>query len=284
IKTHLVLKGQAAEKTNAEVLVGTPGAIIMAIKEKVFDPINIAIFVADEADVTMDIDGMGSTTMRVLREVLNAQKVFFSATYNTQMIKIINKYAPGALQFLNTKNKKKKKIRLFHMCVSRNDKIKTLLEIYELLSIGQSVVFVSTKKMVDRLRDIFTSDLHSVACLHGDMDDSERTRIVSDFRNAKTKILISTDLFSRGMDIPQVNLVINFDLPVYDRNANLQTYLNRIGRSGRFGRNGFVIDFVSSDEDKKVVMKFAREIDCKSEEISIEALREVYEEMETPKN
>ncbi|KAG0436069.1 Eukaryotic initiation factor 4A [Dictyocoela muelleri] len=281
ISTHLILKGSSMNKTIAEVLIGTPGSILLAIKENVFRPEGIKIFVADEADVTMDVDNMGSTTIRVLRQLVNAQKIFFSATYNPSMLRIIKKFAPNAIDLLQEKNKKPEKIRLYHICIPKIDKIKILMELYELLSIGQSIVFCATKKMVDKLKDIFIVDLHTVSCIHGDMGENERQEIVKNFRSAKTKILISTDLFSRGMDIPQVNLIINYDLPIYNQHANLQLYLNRIGRSGRFGRNGFVIDFVTSDYEKDVVKRFANEIDSQSSEITIDALREIFEEFAT---
>lgn len=278
IRTILLSKGINVEKIEAEIIFSCPGSLLWFMKENIVDPKKIKIFVADESDVLMDLDGMGSRTIKIMKEMILAQKIFLSATYSDSMLSVIKKMTSNAATIIQDRNTKPEKIKLYYLEVKREDKIKTLMELYDLLLIGQSVVFVATRRHVDRLRDVFISDLHSVSCIHGEMEDTEREKIVEDFRNSKTKVLISTDLFARGIDIPQVNLIINFDLPIYKSSPNLQTYLNRIGRSGRFGRNGFVIDFVSSREDLNVLMEFSKQIKSETKKISMEALRKVFNE------
>ncbi|EPR79121.1 ATP-dependent RNA helicase [Spraguea lophii 42_110] len=271
----LALKGRKTDKITEEIIVGTPGSLFGYFKDDLFDTSKIGFLVIDEADAVLDPEGMGAMTHRLIMKLNRAQKIYFSATYNADITEQIESYSPGVIKLLEGKNEKPEEIKLFYIEIHKKDKIKALLELYELLAIGQSIVFVSTKKYVDFLKTTFESDLHVVSCIHGDMDLNERERIVKEFKEAKSKILISTDVFSRGMDIPQVNLIINFDLPIYRGTPMTETYIHRIGRSGRFGRLGFVIDFVSSEEELKGLMKFQSDLKFPTKKFSIEALRKV---------
>ncbi|TBU06780.1 ATP-dependent RNA helicase [Hamiltosporidium magnivora] len=93
------------------------------------------------------------------------------------------------------------------------------------------------------------ADLHETACLHGYIEMAAKEKVVDDFRTAKARVLISTDIFSRGMDIPQVNLIINFDLPIVKGIPKVENYIHRVGRSGRFGRPGVRVDFFRDSND-----------------------------------
>merc|ERR1712000_346537 len=113
---------------------------------------------------------------------------------------------------------------------------------YETLNITQAVIFCNTRRKVDWLTDKMRAREFTVSSTHGDIGQKERDVILNEFRTGSSRVLISTDLLARGIDVQQVSLVINFDLP-----ASLENYLPRIGRSGRFGRKGVAINFVTAD-------------------------------------
>jgi len=135
-------------------------------------------------------------------------------------------------------------IKQFFIAVEKEDwKFDTLVDLYETLTINQAIIFCNTKRKVDWLTDKLREHNFTVACIHGDMPQEERDSITRQFRDGQSRILIATDVFGRGIDISQVTLVINYDLP-----NSRELYIHRIGRSGRFGRRGVAINFVKDDD------------------------------------
>ncbi len=122
-------------------------------------------------------------------------------------------------------------------------KFDTLCDLYDTLTITQAVLFCNTKKKVDWLAGKLRESNHSVSAMHGDMPQKEREAIMAEFRSGASRVLVTTDLWGRGIDVQQVSLVINYDLP-----NSRELYIHRIGRSGRFGRKGVAINF-ATDED-----------------------------------
>ena len=120
------------------------------------------------------------------------------------------------------------------------DKVDTICDIYDTLKINQSIIYVSSKRKVEWLADYMRENDFPVSHIHGDMHQSERDKIMSEFRNGNSRVLISTDLLARGIDIHQISLVINYDLP-----SDKENYIHRIGRSGRYGRKGVSINLVT---------------------------------------
>ncbi|XP_040284233.1 eukaryotic initiation factor 4A-II isoform X2 [Bufo gargarizans] len=126
-------------------------------------------------------------------------------------------------------------------------KLDTLCDLYETLTITQAVIFLNTRRKVDWLTEKMHARDFTVSALHGDMDQKERDVIMREFRSGSSRVLITTDLLARGIDVQQVSLVINYDLP-----TNRENYIHRIGRGGRFGRKGVAINFVT-EEDKRIL-------------------------------
>ena len=124
-----------------------------------------------------------------------------------------------------------------------NWKFDVLFELYETINITQSIIYINSKNLLTNLYQKLTSDNYPVSYIHGDMTQLERETNLNNFKNGVTRILLSTDLLSRGIDIQQLSLVINFDLP-----RDKETYIHRIGRSGRYGRKGVSINLVTNDE------------------------------------
>jgi translation initiation factor 4A len=136
-----------------------------------------------------------------------------------------------------------------------------LCELYETLTITQAVIFVNTRRKVDWLTDRLRARDFIVSCMHGDMEQKERNVIMSEFRTGSSRVLITTDLLARGIDVQQVSLVINYDLP-----NQRETYIHRIGRSGRFGRKGVAINFVTN-EDNRVLRDIEQYYQTRIEEL-----------------
>ena len=125
----------------------------------------------------------------------------------------------------------------------------------------QAVIFCNTKKKVDWLTDKMRARDHTVSATHGDMDQNTRDIIMREFRSGSSRVLITTDLLARGIDVQQVSLVINYDLP-----TNPENYLHRIGRSGRFGRKGVAINFVA-EEDTMLLQQIEKFYNTQIEEL-----------------
>ena len=140
-------------------------------------------------------------------------------------------------------------------------KLDTLCDLYETLAITQSVIFVNTRRKVDWLTDKMRAKDHTVSATHGDMDQNTRDIIMREFRSGSSRVLITTDLLARGIDVQQVSLVINYDLPTQPEN-----YLHRIGRGGRFGRKGVAINFVTN-EDLRMLQDIQRFYNVTVEEL-----------------
>lgn len=135
-------------------------------------------------------------------------------------------------------------IKQFFVAVEREEwKFDTLCDLYDTLTITQAVIFCNTKRKVDWLTEKMREANFTVSSMHGDMPQKERDNIMKEFRSGHSRVLITTDVWARGIDVQQVSLVINYDLP-----NNRELYIHRIGRSGRFGRKGVAINFVKSDD------------------------------------
>ena len=130
------------------------------------------------------------------------------------------------------------------MAVEREEwKFDTLCDLYDTLTITQAVIFCNTRHKVDWLTEKMRDANFTVSSMHGEMKQAERDAIMKEFRGGMSRVLITTDVWARGIDVQQVSLVINYDLP-----NNRELYIHRIGRSGRFGRKGVAINFVMNDE------------------------------------
>ena len=135
-------------------------------------------------------------------------------------------------------------IHQFYVAVDAEEwKLDTLCDLYETLTITQAVIFCNTRRKVDWLTEKMHERDFTVSAMHGDMTQQERDVIMREFRTGSSRVLITTDLLARGIDVQQVSLVINYDLP-----TNRENYIHRIGRGGRFGRKGVAINFLTSDD------------------------------------
>ncbi|TFK27787.1 ATP-dependent RNA helicase DBP5 [Coprinopsis marcescibilis] len=249
-----------ASSITAQIIVGNPGTMIDLMRRKVLDTSKVKVFVLDEADNMLDQDGLGDQTLRVKNMLPRSpanpvQIILFSATFPDHVRAFANKFAPNANKIeLQKEELSVDSIRQFYMdCRDEEHKYDILVSLYSLLTIGQSIIFCKRRDTADRISHRMTAEGHKVASLHGAKDANERDAIIDRFREGKEKVLITTNVIARGIDILQVNMVVNYDLPLMndrgpssadDSRPDVETYIHRIGRTGRFGRKGISINFV----------------------------------------
>merc|ERR1712185_206009 len=153
-------------------------------------------------------------------------------------------------------------IQQFYVGLEKEDwKLETLCDLYECLTITQSIIYCNTRRKVDFLEREMTDRDFTVSVIHADLDQETRSLVMRQFRSGSSRVLISTDLLARGIDVQQVSLVINYDLP-----HKVENYLHRIGRSGRFGRKGMAINFVT-ERDVRSMREIERYYETQIEEL-----------------
>jgi len=175
----------------------------------------------------------------------DVQVALFSATMPLEVLEVTGSFMREPVRILVKKDELTLEgIKQFYIAVEREEwKLDTLCDLYETLTITQAIIYVNTRRKVDWLTDKMSERDFTVSAMHGDMDQKERDIIMREFRSGSSRVLITTDLLARGIDVQQVSLVINFDLP-----TNRENYIHRIGRSGRFGRKGVAINFLTAGD------------------------------------
>ncbi|KAK2992925.1 hypothetical protein RJ640_008459 [Escallonia rubra] len=291
VKVHACVGGTSVREdqrilsAGVHVVVGTPGRVFDMLKRQSLRPDYIKMFVLDEADemlsrgfkdqshfcsipsmeqgfveaFTTYLSDVGYLCRQIydIFQLLPAkvQVGVFSATMPPEALEITRKFMNKPVRILVKRDELTLEgIKQFYVNVDKEEwKLETLCDLYETLAITQSVIFVNTRRKVDWLTDKMRSRDHTVSATHGDMDQNTRDIIMREFRSGSSRVLITTDLLARGIDVQQVSLVINYDLPTQPEN-----YLHRIGRSGRFGRKGVAINFVTKDDERMLfdIQKF----------------------------
>jgi len=229
------------------VLVGTPGRVFDMISRKALRTRDIKQFILDEADEMLS-RGFKDQIYDVFRHLnQDIQVILLSATMPEEVLEVTSRFMREPIRILVKKEELTLEgIRQFYVSVEREEwKLDTLCDLYETLTITQAVIFANTRRKVDWLTEKMHERDFTVSAMHGDMDQKERDVIMREFRSGSSRVLITTDLLARGIDVQQVSLVINYDLP-----TNRENYIHRIGRGGRFGRKGVAINFVTADDTR----------------------------------
>jgi translation initiation factor 4A len=173
------------------------------------------------------------------------QLALFSATMPNDVLQLAETFLQNPVRILLPADEVTLKgIKQYHVELDREEwKFDALLDLYQHLKINQALIYVNKRQKAEWLAKKMTDAGFTLECIHGDMDVNERKRRMVDFRSGQVRVLISTDLLARGIDVQQVSVVLNYELPV-----NRENYIHRIGRSGRYGRKGLAINLVTSDE------------------------------------
>lgn len=213
--------------SGAHVVVGTPGRVYDLINRKVLRTNHIKMFVLDEADEMLS-RGFKDQIHDVFKTLpSDVQVVLLSATMPTDVLEVSKSFMRNPARILVKKEELTLEgIKQFYVNVKHEEwKVGTLCDIYETLSVTQAVIFCNTRRKVDQLTEDLTSKHFTVSSLHGDMDQRERELIMKQFRSGSSRVLITTDILARGIDVQQISLVINYDLP-----SNRENYIHRYER------------------------------------------------------
>ncbi|CAF1036128.1 unnamed protein product [Adineta ricciae] len=232
-------------ETGVQIVVGTPGRVYDMLNRSALRSKSIKMFVLDEADEMLS-RGFKEQIYDVFTTMPQSiQVILLSATMPSDVLEVTTKFMNDPIKILVKKEELTLEgIRQFYVTVEREEwKLDTLCDLYETLTITQAVIFSNTRRKVDWLTEKMRARDFTVSAMHGDMDQKERDIIMKEFRTGSSRVLITTDLLARGIDVQQVSLVINYDLP-----NNRENYIHRIGRGGRFGRKGVAINFVTDDD------------------------------------
>ncbi|KAI8906224.1 P-loop containing nucleoside triphosphate hydrolase protein [Powellomyces hirtus] len=227
------------------VVVGTPGRVFDMINRGALKTDSMKMFVLDEADEMLS-RGFKDQIYDVFQLLPPAtQVVLLSATMPAEVLEVTKRFMRDPVRILVKRDELTLEgIKQFYVAVEKEEwKLDTLCDLYETVTITQAVIFCNTRRKVDWLTEKMHGRQFTVSAMHGDMTQAERDVIMKEFRSGSSRVLITTDLLARGIDVQQVSLVINYDLP-----TNRENYIHRIGRGGRFGRKGVAINFVTADD------------------------------------
>jgi translation initiation factor 4A len=230
-------------RNGQHLVVGTPGRVFDMIGKRHLRVDDLLTFVLDEADEMLS-RGFKDQIYDIFKTMPpNIQVCLFSATMPPEILDLTTKFMRDAVRILVKKGEPTLEgSRQFYVAIEKEEwKLDTLCDLYETLTITQAIIYCNTRRKVDFLADQLAKRDFTISCMHAELDQKERDLVMREFRSGSSRVLISTDLLARGIDVQQVSLVINYDLP-----PNMENYLHRIGRSGRFGRKGVAINFVTN--------------------------------------
>ena len=254
IKSVLCIGGQNIQQTQTElnnetsVVIGTPGRVIDLIKRRIVSTRLVRILVIDEADemLSYSFQEQIKTIMKFISD--KTQVCLFSATLSEPVLELTKRFMNEPHNILIKPEKLTLEgIKQFYIDTdSELWKFETLCDIYNILSVSQTIIYVNTIKRSIELKKQLEDKRFTVSLIHSEMPIDERIKIMKEFRSGSSRILISTDLLARGIDIQQISIVINYDFP---RGRNFkESYLHRIGRSGRFGKKGIAINLLTKHD------------------------------------
>lgn len=229
------------------IIVGTSGRIFDMIKRNYLKTNHIKLLVLDEADQMLS-KGFEEQIYNIFQYLNNTiQVALFSATMSDEIITLTDKFMNNPIKItMKTEELSLECIQQFFVALlNDNDKYDMLKDIFSIISVSQCIIYCNSVKRVIDLYDAMLKEGYSVCAIHSSMDKSEREKNFYNFRCGGYRVLISSNITARGIDIQQVSTVINFDVP-----KCYNTYLHRIGRSGRWGRKGFAINFITKHDIK----------------------------------
>jgi ATP-dependent RNA helicase len=251
VQVHACIGGRAVGEdkkrlsSGVQIVSGTPGRVHDLIRRQILLLDKVKMLVIDEAD-EMLAEGFKEQVYDIFRLMPSAaQVVLISATLPPEVLEMTRTFMVEPAQVLVRRDEVSLAgIRQFYVDVEKEEwKFDTLCDLYDTLTVTQAVIFCNSRKKVEEVAERMRHASFTVSAIHGDMKQAERDAVMSEFRSGASRVLIATDIWGRGIDVQQVSLVINYDLPVSKEN-----YIHRIGRSGRFGRRGVAINLVRKQD------------------------------------
>ncbi|CAL5422265.1 unnamed protein product [Camellia sinensis] len=267
----------------AQVVIGTPGTINKWVTAKKLSTNYLKILVFDEADHMLAESGFKDDSVRIMKAIVrcnpDCQVLLFSATFDDAVRAFVSKIVKDLFKgdynqmFVNKEDLSLKSVKQYKVkCPDELSKIMVIKDkIFELgQKVGQTIIFVRTRNSASTLHKTIAHDGYEVTTIQGALRQEDRDKIVKEFKDGLTQVLISTDLLARGFDQSQVNLVVNFDLPVkheFPSEPDCEVYLHRVGRAGRFGRKGAVFNLLCNDRDDMIMSKIERHFNMEVAEV-----------------
>ena len=243
------LMGRKTEGMLPQVVIGTPGRVLDMINKRAINPATIKLFVLDEADELLS-DGFLTQIKDIIGLLSPAVQIgLFSATMEPSFFKITQNFMRNPMNILIKKEDLTLRgIRQYYIDCEKNEyKFETLCDLFGLISVSQTIIYCNYYQNVELLTRKLQEENFKVSFIHGNMTVKEREDAMQKFRSLSTRVLISTDLLGRGIDVQQVSIVINYDTPL-----KIESYIHRIGRSGRHGRKGTAINFAVGNDMKRL--------------------------------
>jgi translation initiation factor 4A len=243
-----------ALENGVHIVVGSPGRVLDMLKKNNLKLPYLKCLVLDEAD-----DLLSKGFLENMKDIISlippeCRIQLFSATMPKEIVSLTAIFMNNPAKIL-VKNEEVTLlgIKQYYVVLKKEWKMETLFNLYKGLDITQAIIFCNSIKGVISLCEEMKAKGHQVSCIHSELNMSERAKVMDDFRKGATRVLISTDLTARGIDVYNVSIVINYDLP-----KEKETYIHRIGRSGRFGKKGNAINFILPEEKEQLenLMKF----------------------------
>ena len=243
-----------ALENGVQIVVGSPGRVLDLLKKNYLKLAYLKVLILDEADDLLQ-KGFLENMKDIISLIPQECRInLFSATMPKEIVSLTSNFMNDPVKIL-VKNEELnlKGIKQYYVTLKKEWKLDTLMNLYKGLDIAQAIIFCNSKKGVDSLAEEMKKKGHMVSCIHSELQMSERAKVMYEFRKGVTRVLISTDLTARGIDVYQGSIVINYDLP-----TQKETYIHRIGRCGRYGKKGNAINFILPEEKDTLdsLMKF----------------------------
>lgn len=233
-------------KSGAQFIVGTPGRIYDLIRRGDLSVEHIKYVILDEADQMLE-DLFAEQIKAILDNKFpsSTRLALFSATMPANVLEVAENYLNNPVRILLPPDEVTLDgIKQFYVNLEREDwKLPVLLDLYQQIAVNQALIYVNKRQKAEWLAKQLAAQGFTLEYIHGEMEVGERKKRMDDFRSGQVRVLISTDLLARGIDVQQVSLVVNYELPVQREN-----YVHRIGRSGRYGKKGVAINLIYGDE------------------------------------
>ncbi|UJR17000.1 hypothetical protein I4U23_003898 [Adineta vaga] len=239
------------KKNCPHIVIGTPGRILALAKNKVLDLNYIKHFIIDECDHTLELSNICQDINAIFQMTPHDKQVLmFSTTLNEQMRPICKNFMRNPIEIYidDETTLINHNVRHHYVKSKENKKHKNLVDLLDKLEFLQVIIFVASVQRCAALSEFLSSQNFPAFASHRDMPTHERLRVYTDFKEFKTRILVTTDLFERGIDCERVGIIFNYDVP-----ENSDVYLHRAARTGRFGTKGLVITLISSQDNADIL-------------------------------
>ena len=236
----------SALEDGAQFIVGTPGRIFDLVNRNALDRSEIRVLIMDEADQMLE-DLFYKQVMCILDKGFpeKTRVALFSATMPETVRSVAEKILNNPVRILIPPDEVRLEgIQQFYIDLDREDhKFECICDLYKNLNISQAVIFCNKRMKAEQIAEKMSAQGYPVTCLHGELEKPERTHRMKQFISGETRVMIATDIIARGIDVQQISLVINYELPMHREN-----YVHRIGRAGRYGRKGTTINLLVPEE------------------------------------